>query len=75
MGILNIGAVLVRYLRDHMNTHKMWAVKLYLVQFLYLINVFINIFLIDVFLRKIDFFFTVDLIGWLLYIGKMVVIS
>jgi hypothetical protein len=41
-----------RYLRDHLNSHNYWAVRLYLVQFLYLLNVFVNIFLIDVFLRK-----------------------
>ncbi len=43
-----------RYLRDHLNSHNYWAVRLHLVQFLYLLNVFVNIFLIDVFLRKYD---------------------
>jgi hypothetical protein len=44
--------MMYRYLRDHLNSHNFWAVRLYLVQFLYLLNVFVNIFLIDVFLRK-----------------------
>jgi hypothetical protein len=43
---------LCRYLRDNLKNHNTWAARLFLVQFLYLLNVFGNILLIDVFLRK-----------------------
>lgn len=41
---------LARYLRDSMTHHNMWAVRLYLVRFVYLFNVFLNMILIDLFL-------------------------
>lgn len=42
--------LLARYLRDNLNNHNLWGIRLYLVRFIYLINLVGNIVLIDVFL-------------------------
>ena len=42
--------VLAQYLVDNLNTHNIWAVKIFLTEIMYFLNVLANIYLIDVFL-------------------------
>jgi len=42
--------VLAQYLIDNLNTHNIWAVKIFMTEIIYFLNVLLNIYLIDVFL-------------------------
>ena len=46
--------VLAQYLVDNLNTHNIWAVKIFLTEIIYFLNVLANIYLIDVFLGKTE---------------------
>ena len=42
--------VLAQYLVDNLNTHNIWAIKIFMTEIIYFLNVLLNIYLIDVFL-------------------------
>ena len=45
--------VLAHYLVEHLHTHNIWAVKIFITEIIYFLNVLLNIYLIDVFLGNI----------------------
>jgi len=42
--------ILAQYLVDNINTHNIWAIKMFLTEILYFLNVLFNLYFIDVFL-------------------------
>ena len=44
--------VLAHYLVEHLHTHNIWAVKIFITEIIYFLNVLLNIYLIDVFLGR-----------------------
>ena len=47
--------ILAQYLVDNINTHNIWAIKMFLTEILYFLNVLFNLYFIDVFLGKLIF--------------------
>ena len=45
--------ILAQYLVDNINTHNIWAIKMFLTEILYFLNVLFNLYFIDVFLGKL----------------------
>ena len=46
----SIWKVLARYLADNLSSHNIWAFKMLITESIYFLNVFGNIYLMDVFL-------------------------
>jgi len=42
--------ILAKYIRDNLTTHNMWGVRLVVTRYLYLLNVMLNLFIMDIFL-------------------------
>ena len=52
-----------RYIRDNLTTHNMWGVRLVLTRYLYLLNVLLNLFIMDIFLgRKKSLLYEIDVV-------------
>ena len=49
--------VLARYLLDNINTHNIWAVKMFIVKIIYFINIVVNLLFMDIFLGEFLFKF------------------
>ena len=46
----NKARVLAQYLVDNLNTHNIWAIKIFITEIIYFLNVLLNLYFIDVFL-------------------------
>ena len=46
----NKARVLAQYLVDNLNTHNIWAIKIFITEIIYFLNVILNLYFIDVFL-------------------------
>ena len=44
---------MVQYLVDNLNTHNVWAVKIFITEIIYFLNVLLNLYFIDVFLGEL----------------------
>ena len=42
--------VLAQYLVEHLHTHNIWAAKIFITEFIYFLNVLLNLYLMDAFL-------------------------
>ena len=53
----NKARVLAQYLVDNLNTHNIWAIKIFITEIIYFLNVILNLYFIDVFLGDYEVFF------------------